>query len=312
MAETLATLAFLSAVAMLLSPLFEKGKWLASITATFCTLSFVTSPFETIHQPGGSVLVIVAMMCILLQYHITQGYPKKYFNGMGGAMTLVLLLTLYPMDGISSTIHEYSLFSGIQELLQSLVIGTVLAQLLFNSISFNKTHSLIIIGVLTILLLSSDLLLSGELLVVIISMCFIGLIPYLEQKISPKITNRGGRATALAISTLIGIILVFAITYASVSNVPRIGTGHGSIAVALWLTVAVTAIGLCGMLLPLLGFDAHPRPEAWGWRLGLAVSPMVLCLQTDLAGHVSLGILLALLISISSPLVLEKGKTKAA
>ena len=196
--------------------------------------------------------------------------------------------------------------------MQSLVIGTVLAQLLFNSISFNKTHSLIIIGVLTILLLSSDLLLSGELLVVIISMCFIGFIPYLEQKISPKITNRGGRATALAISTLIGIILVFAITYASVSNVPRIGTGHGSIAVALWLTVAVTAIGLCGMLLPLLGFDAHPRPEAWGWRLGLAVSPMILCLQTDLAGHVSLGILLALLISISSPLVLEKGKTKAA
>ena len=143
-------------------------------------------------------------------------------------------------------------------------------------------------------------------------MCFIGFIPYLEQKISPKITNRGGRATALAISTLIGIILVFAITYASVSNVPRIGTGHGSIAVALWLTVAVTAIGLCGMLLPLLGFDAHPRPEAWGWRLGLAVSPMILCLQTDLAGHVSLGILRALLISISSPLVLEKGKTKAA
>ena len=119
-------------------------------------------------------------------------------------------------------------------------------------------------------------------------------------------------ANALAISTLIGIILIFAITYASLSSVNRIGDGNGAIAVALWLTVAVTAIGLIGMLLPLFGFDEHPRPEAWGWRFGLSVSPILISLQTDLSGHLLLGIALAILISVSSPLVLEKGQQKAA
>jgi len=75
---------------------------------------------------------------------------------------------------------------------------------------------------------------------------------------------------------------------------------------------AVTAIGLLGMLLPLLGFDSHPRPEAWGWRFGIALSPMLLTIQTDLANHVLLGVLFALIVSISSPLVLEKRLTKLA
>jgi len=76
------------------------------------------------------------------------------------------------------------------------------------------------------------------------------------------------------------------------------------------LTASVTGLGLIGMLLPLLGFDSHPRPEAWGWRSGIAFSPIILCIQTDLSGHVLVGILLALTISISSPLVLEKSKPK--
>ena len=71
------------------------------------------------------------------------------------------------------------------------------------------------------------------------------------------------------------------------------------------------SLGLIGMLLPLLGFDAHPRPEAWGWRFGISISPMIICLQTDLTSNILLGISLALLISISSPLVLEKGSRKA-
>ena len=64
------------------------------------------------------------------------------------------------------------------------------------------------------------------------------------------------------------------------------------------------------MLLPLLGFDAHPRPEAWGWRFGIALSPIVLTLQTDLSGHILLGILFAIIISISAPLVLESNRVK--
>ena len=106
-------------------------------------------------------------------------------------------------------------------------------------------------------------------------------------------------------------VLIFAITYVSVSTVDRIGSGNGAIAVSLWMTLATSSIGLIGMLLPLLGFDSHPRPEAWGWRTSIALSPMVLTLQTDLAPHILLGITLAILISISAPLVLEKNHAKA-
>ena len=310
MAETLATLALLSALAMFLSPLFEKGKWLASITTALCLLSFILLPLESIHQSGGSVLIIIISMCVMIQYHIYQGCHKKYFNGFGGGITFVLLLAMYPEEGIRETIQEYSLIESLLAIIESTLIGVVLAQLLYNSKSFDSKNSIGIIGIIFVLSLWSDLLDSGDLFVVIISMCLIGFLPFLEEKIGITMMGGKGRANALAISTLIGIILIFATTYAMVSNVNRIGDGDGAIAISLWLTVAVTALGLLGMLLPLLGFDAHPRPEAWGWRFGLSISPMIICLQTDLAGHLLLGITLALIISISSPLVLEKGRPK--
>jgi len=310
MAETLATLALLSALAMFLSPLFEKGKWLASITTALCLLSFILSPLESIHQFGGSVMVIITSMCAMIQYHIYQGGHKKYFNGFGGGITFVLLLAMYPEEGIRETIQEYSLIESLLAIIESILIGVVLAQLLYNSKSFDRKNSIGIIGIIFVLSLWSDLLDSGDLFVVIFSMCLIGFLPFLEEKIGITMMGGKGRANALAISTIIGIILIFATTFAMVSNVNRIGDGDGAIAISLWLTVAVTALGLLGMLLPLLGFDAHPRPEAWGWRFGLSVSPMIICLQTDLAGHLLLGITLALIISISSPLVLEKGRPK--
>ena len=310
MAETLATLALLSALAMFLSPLFEKGKWLASIATALCLLSFIQSPLESIHQSGGSVLVIITAMCAMIQYHIYQGCHKKYFNGFGGGITFVLLLAMYPEEGIRETVQEFSLIESLLAIIESILIGVVLAQLLYNSKSFDSKNSIGIIGIIFVLSLWSDLLDSGDLFVVIISMCLIGFLPFLEEKIGITMMGGKGRANALAISTLIGIILIFTSTFAMVSNVNRIGDGDGAIAISLWLTVAVTALGLLGMLLPLLGFDAHPRPEAWGWRFGLSVSPMIICLQTDLAGHLLLGITLALIISISSPLVLEKGRPK--
>ena len=312
MAETLATLALLSALAMFISPIFEKGKWLASITAVLSLAAFILSPIESIQQSGGSVLVMVAVMCALIQYYINKGLHKKYFNGFGGGITFVLLLTMYPEGGIKETIQTFTFAEHLLAGVESIILGILLAQLLYNSNSFDEKNSLSIIVVFAILLFGSDLLDSGDLLVVIVSMLFIGFLPFLEDKISPKIGSGNGRANALAISTLIGIILIFATTYALVSNVNRIGDGHGAIAVALWLTVAVTGLGLIGMLLPLLGFDAHPRPEAWGWRFGISISPMVICLQTDLTSNILLGILLALLISISSPLVLEKVSRKAS
>lgn len=312
MAETMATLAFLSALAMFLSPLVEKGKWLATITAALAFLAFVQSPFEGIHQSGGSALIIVTSMCGMIQYHIHNGMNKKYLNGFGGAVTFVLLLAMYPESGIRETVNEYTTTEGVIAIFESILAGIVLAQLMYNSINFDNKNSIGILLILVSLGLLSNLVSYSELFVVTISLCFVGFLPYLEERITPKIGSGKGRANALAISTLIGIILIFAITYASLSSVNRIGDGSGAIAVALWLTVAVTAIGLIGMLLPLFGFDEHPRPEAWGWRFGLSVSAILISLQTDLSGHLLLGIALAILISVSSPLVLEKGQQKAA
>ncbi|MGB1827361.1 MAG: hypothetical protein ACPHN0_04015 [Candidatus Poseidoniaceae archaeon] len=307
MAETMATLAFLSALAMFLSPLVEKGKWLATVTAVLALLAFVQSPFEGIHQSGGSALIIVTTMCGMIQYHIHNGVNKKYLNGFGGAVTFVLLLAMYPESGIRETVNEYTTTEGVIAIFESILAGIVLAQLMYNSINFDNKNSIGILLILVSLGLLSNLVSYSELFVVTISLCFVGFLPYLEERITPKIGSGKGRANALAISTLIGIILIFAITYASLSSVNRIGDGSGAIAVALWLTVAVTAIGLIGMLLPLFGFDEHPRPEAWGWRFGLSVSAILISLQTDLSGHLLLGIALAILISVSSPLVLEKG-----
>ena len=312
MAETMATLALLSALAMFISPIFEKGKWLASLTASLSALALILSPLEGIHQSGGSGLIIVTVMCIMIQYHIHNGMNKKYFNGFGGGITFVLLLVMYPEEGIKETVNEYSVIDGILASFESILLGVVLAQLVYNSLSFDSKNGIAIIIVLLAMSILTDLLLSGELFVVVVSMCFLGYLPLLEGRITPKIGNGKGRSNALAISTIIGIVLIFAVTYASVSTVNRIGDGDGAIAVALWLTVAVTGIGLLGMLLPLLGFDAHPRPEAWGWRFGISLSAILVSLQTDLAGHLLIGIALALIISISSPLVLEKTLKKPA
>ena len=311
MAETLVTLAFLSAIAMILSTIFDRGKWLASLTALFCCIAFFTSPLESVQQSGGSVLVIVVSMAILLQYQIRHGISMKYLNGMGGSVILLMLLAMYPEGGIEESITEYSLYSNAQEFLISITIGLLTAQLLINSIAPNKKASFVMLGVMIILFAWGDLLDRDILAIIVYSCATISFLPFLEEKINNKIGSGQGRSTSLGVSILVGIILIFAITYVSVSTVDRIGSGNGAIAVSLWMTLAASSIGLIGMLLPLLGYDSHPRPEAWGWRTSLALSPMVLTLQTDLAPHILLGISLAILISISAPLVLEKNHAKA-
>ena len=311
MAETLVTLAFLSALAMLLSPLFDKGKWLASITAACCALSWALLPFDSIQQSGGSALVIITCMCGLIQYHIINGLAKKFLNGMGGCITLLILLAMYPEGGVVETVNDYSTLSNLQELFKSLIIGLLIAQLLANSLSFNNRISMFLVVTIITLQLGDGIFDGSVLSVVISTAMLVGFMPFIENKINKKIGTGQGRSVALGISTLIGIIFIFGLTFVSISGVERIGDGDGAVAVSLWMTSGVTLFGLLGMLLPLLGFDNHPRPEAWGWRIGLAVSPMLMTIQTDLASHVLLGVVLALLVSISSPLVLEKKSTKA-
>lgn len=312
MAETLVTLAFLSALGMLISPLFEKGKWLASITAVCCGLSFVQIPFDRIQESGGSALVIILSMGALIQYQISKGVAQKYLNGMGGCITLLILLAMYPEDGIGESINEYSTISNLQEFLKSVIIGLLLAQLLTNSLSFDNKISIFMLITIIALQLGANIFDGEQISVIITAAILIGYMPYLENKINDKIGTGQGRSVALGISTLIGIIFIFGLTYASITGVERIGDGNGAVAVSLWLTLGITVFGLFGMLLPLLGFDNHPRPEAWGWRIGLAISPMLLTIQTDLASHVILGVMLALVVSVSSPLVLESKSTKAA
>ena len=311
MAETLATLAFLSAIAMLLSTTIDQGKWLASLTAIFCALELLLSHFDSIQQPGGSVLAVAIGISISIQYHIHQGVSKKYLNGMGGVVIFVILLAIFPEEGLHETINGYSRVSNILELVISLSIGLLIAQLLVNSIAFDKKISISMVGIIAIMLLWTDLMQRSPLITILASCILIGFMPFAEDKINSGIGSGRGRSIALGIPILLGIILIFVTTYVSISTVNRIGTGSGAVAVSLWLTAAVTGMGLIGMLLPLLGFDDHPRPEAWGWRFSLALSPMILTLQTDLAGHVFLGILLAIVISISAPLVLENNRAKA-
>ncbi|MBT7244532.1 MAG: hypothetical protein HN874_03680 [Euryarchaeota archaeon] len=311
MAETLVTIGFLSALAMLISPLFDKGKWLASITASSCALCFVLLPFDSIQQSGGSSLVIISCMCALIQYQINNGVARKYLNGLGGCITLLILLAMYPEEGIIDTVNDYSTLSNLQEILKSVIIGLLLAQLLTNSLSFDNRISIFMIVTIIALQLGAGIF-DGDVLSVVISVAIlIGFMPFFETKINKKIGTGQGRSVALGVSTLMGIILIFSLTYVSISGVERIGDGDGAIAVSLWLTSGVTLFGLFGMLLPLLGFDNHPRPEAWGWRIGIVISPMLITIQSDLASHVLLGVALALLVSISSPLVLEKKSTKA-
>ena len=311
MAETLVTLAFLSAMAMILSTTFDRGKWLASLAALFCCIAFFTSPLGSVQQSGGSVLVIVVSMAILLQYWIRQGLSMKYLNGMGGSVILLMLLAMYPEGGIKESVTEYSLISNAQEFLISITIGLLIAQLLINSIAPNQKASFVMLGAIIILFAWGDLLDRDILAIIVYSCAMLSFLPFLEDKINNRIGSGQGRSTSLGVSILVGIVLIFAITYVSVSTVDRIGSGNGAIAVSLWMTLAASSIGLIGMLLPLLGFDSHPRPEAWGWRTSIALSPMVLTLQTDLAPHILLGISLAILISISAPLVLEKNHAKA-
>jgi hypothetical protein len=310
MAETLVTLAFLSAIAMLLSTVFDNGKWLASLPAVFCGVAFLLSPSDSIQQSGGSVLVIIVSLALLLQYYVTQGVSRKYLNGTGGAIILLILLAMYPEEGVRETVNEYSLFANFQELTFALAIGLLITQLLVNSLSFDNRLSIAAVVVIAILLIGGELLQRGILPVIISSCALVGFMPLLENKVNKKIGSGQGRSMALGVSIIIGIILIFASTFVSVSTVNRIGSGDGAIAVSLWMTLAITSMGLVGMLLPLMGFDAHPRPEAWGWRLSLAFSPMFLTLQTDLASHVLVGIFLAIIISISAPLVLEKNHAK--
>ena len=76
----------------------------------------------------------------------------------------------------------------------------------------------------------------------------------------------------------IGLLLIFVLTFALLSYalIQDSNSTHN-----LWWTsrFALGWIGLCGIcgaLTPLAGFDAHPRPEAWGFLTGMILAPSLL------------------------------------
>ena len=312
MAETLVTVAFLSSVAMILSILVSKGKWLSLITSLLCLTSFIAGDFDSIQQYGGQGLIVVSSMCITIQYFITKGINQNYLNGFGGLVSLILLLSMYPQSGLIDEVATYTQFENFVGLVTYLSIGFMIGNSLVNSYDSKDKKAAVNLAMFAVIMIFTNAFESSEIFVIVSSVMLLGILPVFDERIKTKLGNGEGRTNALAVSTLIGIILVYALTFTSISEVNRIGNGAGAVTVALWMTLSVTVIGLVGMLMPLIGFDAHPRPEAWGWRIGLAISPMILILQTDLAIYTLPSLVIAILISISSPLVLEKKRVKSA
>ena len=305
MAELLATLAFLSAVIMLISPLIKYVRWASGLTALLCLGSFILSPLDSIHQAGGMALIITSVFCLTVQYYIYTGLNMKYLNCLSGVVVLVTLLSMYPEDGLIETIHSYTVRDSLIGISESIIIGLFMSTFLVSSISGKKSALTIATACLIpiIYLRQSDY--EINLIVISLTLCLFGWLSIFDDILSKKFSSGDGRTRALAISSFVGIIVIYITTYLSLSQVDRIGDGAGAIAVSMWLTTGITGFGLIGMLLPLLGFDQHARPESWGWRKGISFSPLIICLNTDLAIYVLIGITIAVIISISSPLVLE-------
>jgi len=76
----------------------------------------------------------------------------------------------------------------------------------------------------------------------------------------------------------VGLLLIFMLTFGLLSYV--LVQGSNSTHNMLWASrFALGWIGLCGIcgaLTPLAGFDAHPRPEAWGFLSGMILAPSLL------------------------------------
>lgn len=310
MAETFVTLTFLSAIFMTLSIFTSYGKWVPSFTALFSILSFLQLPEDSIQQSGGGILVTTFVMSLIFQFNIYRGAEVKVVNSLGGIVVCIIMLNGYPKDGITETIFEYTMTENILQFVYASILGFVIGQMYVNIVKFDRNLTVVAILFYFLFLIIGEIETESSFFVIITSSMIFGILPYFETMTSQKIGTGDGRTLALGLSTLIGIVIIFILTFVSVSTENRIGDGSGAFAVAMWLTLGVSTIGLGGMLLPIAGFDQHPRPEGWGLRISLSLSPMLLSFQTDLVNHILLGVIFAILISISAPLVIEKKSSK--
>lgn len=314
MAETMVTLAFLSGIAMMGSAFYQNGKWFCLLPLPFICIELISTRFSAIHEIGGSVLWVCLILCltsaIFLLYFKT---PYKITNAITGLVTTLLLLAYFPEEGISETIKTYSSSENIQVFFLQVIFGVTLGLSVYNIQKIpSRWYVLlpypILLAVILYKLSLIDSLIDSP---ITNTLLILPLLAFADDRIDKKLGGGKGRSIALTASIIIGIVLMFAITWVQISQIERIGGGYGAISVTMWMLVATVSLGIGGMLLPLVGFDAKARPESWGWRMGLALSPMLLTLITDLSPYLMIGIWCAIAISITAPLVLERDSKKA-
>ncbi|CAI8170618.1 MAG: Uncharacterised protein [Methanobacteriota archaeon] len=313
MAETMVTLAFLSGIAMMGSAFYKNGKWFSLLPLPFICIELINTRFSAIHDIGGSVLWICLALCLTSAIFLLYlEIPYKLTNAVTGLVTTLLLLAYFPEQGIGETIQTYSSSENLQALLLQLFFGVGLGFSIYNIQKIPSQwyillpYPLLLIGILYNISLLDSLLDSP----ITNTLLILPLLAFADDRIDKKLGGGKGRSVALSVSIIIGIILMFTLTWIQVSQIERIGDGYGAISVTMWMLVATVSLGLAGMLLPLIGFDAKARPESWGWRMGLALSPMLLTLITDLSPYLMIGIWCAITISITAPLVLERDSKK--
>ncbi|MDP6869858.1 MAG: hypothetical protein QGI21_03710 [Candidatus Poseidoniaceae archaeon] len=302
MAEAIITTAFLISLGMILSLLFTNGRLLPGIVALLLLIKILTSPLDSIHQEAGvSIYLCFAITCGgALRNHSNPESWKKV-NGWSGLITSLILIVHYPKEGIVEMVQVYSIQQSILQIASNLLVGVVLI-LTLTGYGSEKEWAPSLASILMIPITFESPILYSALLLPTLWL--------FEGKIDSKLGVGDRRSIAMGLTILIGISIMFLLTKVLVSTVPRIGDGYGADAVSLWLTLGISVTGLIGMMLPQFGFDWMARPESWGWRNGLAIGPMLLTLQTDLAIVAMPGVWLAILVSITGPLVLEKKPAK--
>jgi hypothetical protein len=290
MAEMLVTMAFISALAMIVAGLQDKFLKIGWLTLLLLVIIGFTLPVNAFAYDGGLALIIsVGAMLSCASYKM----ENKESVLMAGILISVSLLTMFPSEAYSEDLLKKSMTPTILYL----IVGFLVTSRFDRFKLGGALAASIIVGFTPAMICA-------------ISISIISTMKILDSKIN--LGTGTGRSVGLGITILIGIIVIFISTWVQAGAIPRIGEGPGAVAVSLWMLVVIVSLGLIGMLAPLVGFDAHPRPEAWGWRMGLAISPIILTMVTDLAVFTLVGISIAILISMTGPLVLEKKVEKTA
>ena len=75
---------------------------------------------------------------------------------------------------------------------------------------------------------------------------------------------------------------------------PSVSGWHSAMWQAFTLLLPLALFGLLGTLLPLTGLDARPRPEAWGFNLGMALSLPFLTMHEPLTALLAPGLFAAI------------------